>query len=112
MQQNTKSLIINIATAALVIGVVAVGYIVLTKNKDVAVEIITPSESIDDTIMVGIEINKTFEDLGELKVAVGDARKMIGSPVFKTLKDFSVVVPAEKIGRGNPFTSPSWRTSK
>ena len=112
MQQNTKSLIINIATAALVIGVVVVGYVVFAKNKDMAVEIATPNESIDDTIMVGAEINKTFEDLDALKDAVEKARKMIGSTVFKTFKDFSVVVPAEKTGRENPFTPPIWRTSK
>ena len=111
MQPRTKSLIINTITGALVIGIVIAGYIVFVKNKKTVAEIVAPSETIDKTIMMGIEINKTFKDIDELKAAVEGARAMIGSPVFQTLKDFSIVVPAEEFGRENPFIPANWKTN-
>lgn len=112
MQPATKSFIVNIITATLVVAVIVVGYLVFVRNREVVSESVAPSETIDKTIMVGTEINKTFKDLGELKVAVEDARTMIGSPVFQTLKDFSVAIPAEKVGRANPFIPASWKAGR
>lgn len=112
MQPTTKSFIVNIVTGALVLSVVVVGYFVFIRNKEAVSEIVAPSGITDETIIVGTEINKTFKDLGELKVAVEDARTMIDSSVFQTLKDFSVAIPAEKVGRANPFTPAIWKAVK
>lgn len=112
MQPATKSFIINIVTSALVLAIVVVGYFVFIRNKEAVSEIVAPSVVTDETVMVGMEINKTFKDLGDLKVAVEDARTMIDSPVFQTLKDFSVTIPVEKVGRANPFIPASWKAVK
>lgn len=112
MQPETKSLIMNIVTGALVLIVVIVGYFVFVRNKEVVSEIVAPSEVTDETIMVGTEINKTFKDLDELKVAVEHTREMLDLPEFKTLNDFSVAIPVEKVGRVNPFIPASWKAVK
>ena len=113
-QDKIKSLLVNILTAGVIVGVVVVGYIVFTKSDVVpTVGSSAPSTSVafvaQETAAIGTEIDTTVRDLGELESAVASAAVIFDLPAFKNLEDFSVTVSPENIGRTNPFIPTAWK---
>jgi hypothetical protein len=109
-EDKTKTLVVNIATVVVVLGVIVSGYLVFSK-KDTS----TPAgtvlsvETAADTVATGSDISQTVNDLTSLKKAVADSVAIFNMPEFVRLKNFSVAVPSENIGRPNPFVAPAWK---
>lgn len=112
-QEQIKTLLVNVLTAAVVGGVLAVGYFVFIK-KDTAVTSTgasAPSVATiaEETTFIGAEIDSSVQDLKGLERAVASSTVIFDLPAFKNLQDFSVAIPAEAIGRPNPFIPAAWK---
>ncbi|OIP65287.1 MAG: hypothetical protein COV32_02590 [Candidatus Yonathbacteria bacterium CG10_big_fil_rev_8_21_14_0_10_43_136] len=109
-QEQTKSLIVNIFTGAVIAGVFVAGYFVLFK-KDT--EIVTSVQSVariaEQTAFIGVEIDATVKDLTDLSDAISRSKVFFDMPAFSNLENFSVSIPEEVVGRDNPFVQPEWK---
>jgi hypothetical protein len=104
-EDKTKTLVVNIATVVVVLGVIVSGYLVFSK-KDTS----TPAGTVLSVeTAAGSDISQTVNDLTSLKKAVADSVAIFNMPEFVRLKNFSVAVPSENIGRPNPFVAPAWK---
>lgn len=108
-QEQTKTLLVNIFTGVVVIGVFVAGYIVFIKKDSTESGVKTVSRIAEQTSTVGAEIDNTMKDLRELSDAVARSNVFFGLPEFTNLENFSVKVPSEKIGRKNPFLPTPWK---
>lgn len=115
-QEQTKNLLINIATGAIIVGVIIAGYLVF-KGKQTVVSVVSvaalPMESAEQTVIIGTEIEHTVRDLQDLKASVENSVAVFSMPAFKNLQDFSIEVPPEAVGptsgRTNPFIPTEWK---
>lgn len=113
-QEKIKTLLVNILTAVVVVGVVVTGYFVFTKTDAVStVGSSAPVTAVavvaQETAAIGNEIDNTVRDLGGLERAVASSVVIFDLPAFKNLENFSVTVSPENLGRANPFTPTTWK---
>ena len=112
-----KSIMVNIITGALVLGVIALGYVTFMQGDATA-----PTETIADssgslllpdsstnTLATSLRVAQTAKDLKELSNSVEDSSILFNNKAFQGLIDFSVSIPSEPAGRENPFIKTSWR---
>ena len=112
--EQTKTLIVNILTAAVVIGVIVAAYFVFIKKDVPVISTVTSSVSsvaqiAEETALMGSQIDTTVSDLNELAKAVESSNIIFELPAFKNLRDFSVAIPGESVGRDNPFVPTVWK---
>ncbi|MFA5996933.1 MAG: hypothetical protein WC791_00415 [Candidatus Paceibacterota bacterium] len=112
--EQTKTLIVNILTACVVIGVIVAAYSVFVKNEIPVVSSISSSASsvaqiAEETALMGAQIDTTVGNLNDLAKAVANSNVVFELPAFKNLRDFSVVIPEESVGRANPFVPTVWK---
>lgn len=111
MTPQVKKLMINIATGALVLGAVVVGYFVFIKPADTTTPTATvPTVGVEQAVAVSSNISRTKSELSDLKKAVAASIEVFSSHEFRSLQDFSQQVPEEPIGRDNPFMTTGWKT--
>ncbi len=112
-QQKTKILVKNIATIAVLIGVLIVAYVMFVNKKDVPLDALSvgavPAETVATPDVVGARVIRSVRELNDLKSAIASTAAIFSSAVFKGLEDFSIVVPAEPVGRENPFVATEWK---
>lgn len=112
-QEQIKSLLVNIMTAVVVIGVLVAGYFVFIKKDTAITSSVTSITSVariaEETASIGAEIDYTVKDLKDLTRAVASSTVIFDLPEFQKLQDFSVTVPAETVGRDNPFIPTAWK---
>jgi len=109
-REKIKTLLVNIATAAIAVGLITIGYFVFLKKDVPAVDTAaTVAEIVEDTTTIAAEIDDAVRDLGDLEHAVVSSTMIFDLPAFKNLQDFSVVIQAEAVGRPNPFIPTLWK---
>lgn len=113
-QDKTKNLLINILTAAVVVGVAVAGYFVFMKTDTTSITgVAAPATSVavvaEETTAIGNEIDSTVRNLGDLERAVASSKVIFDLPAFKNLEDFSVEIPGDTVGRVNPFVPTVWK---
>ena len=113
-QEQTKTIIVNILTALVVIVFVVVAYFVFIRKEvpiisSVVSSVQTVAQVAEETALIGSEIDTTVSDLGDLAAAVESSNVIFELPAFKNLKDFSIVVSEEPVGRTNPFVPTVWK---
>lgn len=111
-QEQIKNLLVNIATGAIVVGIIFAGYFVFKSKQPVVVSDgvnISPETNAAETVVIGVEIARTVMGLQDLKNSVESSATVFGMPAFKNLQDFSVAVPPEAIGRIDPFVPTDWK---
>lgn len=113
-QEQTKAVVVNILTAVVLMGVLVAGYFVFMKKEipvvdSVASTVAEVAKIAEETALIGTEIDFTVRDLGELASAVASSNVIFDLPAFKNLRDFSVSIPTETVGRTNPFTPTEWK---
>lgn len=115
-QEKTKDLIMNIATAGVVVGVIVAAYSVFIAKKDTTVT--TPVSSpvtsgAEVTVAISAEVASTVRNLNALRSSVASSTTIFLMPAFQNLRDFSMEVPVEEIGktgaRKNPFIPSAWK---
>lgn len=111
--EQTKSLIVNIVTFIVVVGVLAAGYFVFIKKSDVSSSTnaaVSVNAIASETAMIGNEIESTVKDLQDLKSAVESSAIIFSSPAFQNLENFTVPIPEGAVGgRTNPFILTDWK---
>ncbi|MBI5077831.1 MAG: hypothetical protein HZB11_00475 [Candidatus Yonathbacteria bacterium] len=108
--EQIKSLLINILTVAVPVGVLIVGYFIFVKKDTATVSSVASIAKIaEETVSIGTQIDYTVKDLGDLERAVADSKIIFDLPAFKNLQDFTVAVPIEAVGRSNPFIPTAWK---
>lgn len=115
-KEQTSSLLVNILTGAVVIGVLVVAFIVFTKKDttvttDAGVQSVSIAEVAQETALIGYEIDSTVRDLGELERSVASSKVIFDMPAFKNLQNYTVAVPSEPVGRTNPFVPTAWKVN-
>ncbi|OHA84421.1 MAG: hypothetical protein A2937_01655 [Candidatus Yonathbacteria bacterium RIFCSPLOWO2_01_FULL_47_33b] len=112
MTPQTKKMMMNVATGALVLGVIAGGYFAFVgKKMDTTTSGATVSTpGIAQTIAISTDISRTKTELSELKKAVAASVEVFTSTEFRSLQDFTVQVYEEPVGRDNPFMITDWKT--
>jgi hypothetical protein len=109
-QEQIKTLLVNILTGSVIVGVLFVGYIVFLKNKEPVISTVTTVAKIaEETALIGNEIDSTVRDLGELSKSISNSVVILELPAFKNLRDFTAQIPYESIGRENPFVLTAWK---
>ena len=109
-REQIKTLLVNITTAAIAIGVLVVGYFVFLKKETPVVDSVPSIAAIvEETASIGAEIDETVSGLGDLERAVAGATIIFDMPAFKNLQNFSVEIPVEATGRPNPFVPTAWK---
>lgn len=115
--KSSKSIIVNIITVILVLGVLALGYVTFMKGN-VTTSVGTASQtnlsvlpdSSTNTLTTSLRVAQTAKDLKELSRSVEESSILFNSKkAFQDLVDFSVSIPSEPAGRENPFVKTSWR---
>lgn len=112
MNPNTKELIVNLSIGLVVVVFGLVVYFVFLKEGSSKVKQALTREAdtvATETIMLGAEVDKTITELKTLNSVVVGMKEMLSSPGFLNLKDFSVLIPEEAIGRQNPFVPTLWK---
>lgn len=113
-QEKLKTLLVNILTGSIVVGLVVVAYFVFLK-KDVSTLSSVPASVADtariaeETALIGTEIDYTMRDLSDLSRAVSSSNAIFTLPAFKNLQDFTITVYPEAVGRTNPFLPTAWK---
>ncbi len=109
-QEQIKTLLVNITTGVIVIGVFVAGYIVFIK-KDTAVtgSVTSVARIAERTMSIGTGIDYTVRDLRDLTRAVSSSTVIFDLPEFQNLENFSVEIPTETVGRDNPFVPTVWK---
>lgn len=111
-REQIKTLLVNSATGLVVVGVLVAGYLVFVKNGSepvVSSVVVSPEEIAVQTGSIGADIERAVRDLEDLNRAVQDSATVFGMATFKRLKDLSVRVSAETVGRENPFVPAEWK---
>lgn len=101
----------NIGTGIVVVGVLVVGYWMFTRNQSV----VSPggevtAKATEQTIVEGTDLARTIKELSDLNSAVLSSVGIFSTQSFRELKDFSVEIPEEPLGRDNPFVPTEWKT--
>lgn len=112
-QEQIKTLLVNMMTAIVIVGVFVVGYFVFIKKDTAITSSVTSVSSVariaEETASIGAEIDYTVKDLKDLTRAVASSTVIFDLPEFQKLQDFSVTIQAETIGRDNPFIPTAWK---
>lgn len=109
-QEQIKSLLVNIFTGAVIVGVLIASYFVFLKPEVVSDNSIASVAVIaEETTSIGVEIDATKKDLRDLSRAVASSSAIFKLPAFMNLKDFTVAIPEEPLGRVNPFLPTEWK---
>lgn len=112
-QEQIKTLLVNILTGAIIVGVFVVGYFVFIKKDttitDSVAEVSSVARIAEETASIGTEIDYTVSDLKDLKSAVASSKVIFDLPAFRNLQNFSVTIPEEPVGRTNPFVPTVWK---
>lgn len=109
-QTQIKTLMVNIMTAAVLVGVVVVGYFVFVKNEvPVVTSTVSTAKVAQETASIGKEIESTIRSLKKLNGAVENSKVILELPSFNNLQDYSVMIPSEPISRENPFIPTAWK---
>lgn len=113
---STKSIMVNIVSGFLVLGVLGLGYITFFQNNSTTTTtpsgevVVVPAMSGLDTVAASAQVAKTVSDLKNLNSSVEASSKLFTTdPAFKSLKDFSVPIASESIGSEDPFVKTAWR---
>ena len=111
MKDNkAKTLLINLATAGVLVGVVVTGYFVFFKKDAVTPSNINATvETAAQAIAVGVEIDRTIRELSDLKKAIADSVAIFDMQAFRNLMNLSVSIPSQNVGRTNPFVPTDWK---
>lgn len=109
-QEQIKTLLVNILTGGIILGVFVAGYFVFIK-KDTAVtsSVTSVARIAEKTASIGTEIDYTVRDLKDLARAVASSTVIFDLPEFQNLENFSIDIPAETVGRDNPFVPTVWK---
>ncbi len=102
----------NVITVVVVGAVIVAGYFVFVKKKEAPVlgEIGLPAKTdAQTTTLVGIEIARTVRVLEDLNLSVKKSADVFDTPEFNNLKNFSIEIPKEEVGRENPFVPTAWK---
>ena len=91
-----SSLIKTIIVIAVLAGVGFVGYNYLSRDTS-SPDVLQVQK--DDPSQMGAQVLSALNQLQQLKLD----ESIFDNPAFKSLKDFSRSIPAEPIGRSNPF---------
>lgn len=109
-KEQTKSLILNIITGSVVVGLFVTGYFVFVKKEPVVDTTVASVVDIaQQTTVIVSQIDSTIKELGELESAVESSTAIFEDAAFKNLQDYSVKIPEETIGRDNPFVPTAWK---
>jgi len=112
-QDKSKTLLVNILTAVVVVGVAGAAYFVFTKTDATVVGTGAPISSVaavaEETTLIGSQIDYTVRELRDLERAVASSTVIFGLSSFRNLQDFSVAIPSENLGRVNPFVPTPWK---
>ncbi len=109
--QKTEALIKNIVVGSIIVGVLIAAYFLFVKDTPVdtlsgeAVAV----DSVSTADVVQAKVTRTVSELKDLKSALASAIAIFTTPVFGSLENFSVSVPAEQVGRVNPFVITEWK---
>lgn len=112
MNPNTKELIVNSSIGILVLVAGVFAYFIFAKDSNNTVkQAIMRTEDVitGETVALGAQVSGTIKELRELQKAVVDTTGLFNSRAFTSLRDFSVPIPEEAIGRENPFVPTAWK---
>ncbi len=94
----------------LVLAVLYIGY--LSFKKDDKLEKSSQEATIDlgaQAILTSQQVNQTLKEFDNLKRSIVNSIAVFSLPDFQELKDFSIEVFPEPVGRENPFSQTSWK---
>lgn len=100
----------NIGAGIIIVGIFVAGYFVFIKSQNgVSLGGNVSVGVVRQTIIEGTDLTRTIKDLSALNSAIIDSVGIFQAPSFRELKDFSVEIPKEPVGRGNPFAPTEWK---
>ena len=109
-QTQIKTILVNILTGGIIIGVIIGSYYVLVKKNTAELgQVNTVAQVANETASIGAEIDEISKDLKDLGRAVESSTIIFELPEFKNLKDFTAAVPKEPVERDNPFLPTVWK---
>lgn len=112
-KEQTKKLVMDAITAAVVLGVLVVGYFVFRSSDVTVAGIVVPkTELADQVIVVGSQIDATVASLKNLQNAVETSSAVFSASAFASLQDFSSPIAPEAVGRPDPFVPTTWKLSQ
>lgn len=109
--ERTKTLMINIAIGALIILIFYIGYSSFKKDaisKESSQEV-AGSLQAEQALVTSQDVSKTFNEFDSLKKSIASSIAVFSYPAFRDLKDFSIEIFPEPVGRENPFGQTSWK---
>lgn len=109
MNEQTKKLITKIPTWTIVAAAVILAGYFLTK-EDTTLPLVDEAtkSAAAQTVAVGLEIDRTIKELVDIQGSVASSIAIFDTNKFKELTNFSVLIPAENVGRTNPFIPTPW----
>lgn len=108
--KKSTTLIINIAIGALIVAVLYVGY--FSFKKDGKLEEPSQEATVNlgtQAILTSQQVTQTFKEFDNLKRSVANSIAVFSLPAFQELKDYSIEVFPEPVGRENPFSQTGWK---
>lgn len=111
-QEQIKKIIINGLAVLVIAGVVVTGYLSFTggSTEDTATyDVSIVGQVAEETRLIGAEIDRTVSELRGLDSALDSSVAIFDLPAFMNLKDFSVSIFEEPVGRDNPFIPTLWK---
>lgn len=112
MNSDTKELIINSSIGLLVLIALFFAYFIFMQEGDNTVkQAFTRVKDVatGEAVVSGVQVANTITEIRELKNAVVSTTLLFESRAFTDLKDFSVPIPEEAVGRPNPFVPTAWK---
>ncbi len=109
-QEQIKIILKWTVSVVIIAGVFGFAYWALIGKKySILGDFLTIVKKPSNTVTIGIEVARTVKELEDLTGAVSSATLFFRMPEFERLKNFSVEIYSEPIGRENPFVPTSWR---
>lgn len=107
---SIKRFVVNIVIVVVVAGIFFTAYMFFVKEKNIPVaDSVALENSENQTILIGTEISNTLKELKDLQLSIIASKNIFGMSMFRSLHDFSVAVPEERVKRENPFLPPLWK---
>lgn len=103
---NKKKLVTNLIITTLVFILFSIGVVSLKKNKETVVESPTTKENNLEKNSVSAstqQISRIFVDLNNLNKSIVNSVAILNLPIFTELKDYSVDIVSEPVGKIDPF---------
>ena len=108
--ESTKTLMINLAIGVLVVSILYVGYSSLKKDGKINQPVNSPSSEFQEqALLTSQQVARTYNEFDNLKRSVVNSVAVFSLPAFQELKDHSIEVYPEPIGRANPFSQTDWK---